>query len=144
MAKHQISLCQIETSTQINILVDCLIALQEIIKSFLFNGVDELGSKAFTDYFPDYKCDDGTINKKRSMIGKSFEIRPWDTQGEFIGNSLIQNVHSGIAFRNYQQFEPFFSLRSLCTYIYIYISPRLLPLVHYEGSCNLSLVNYSY
>ncbi|KAK6144079.1 hypothetical protein DH2020_020899 [Rehmannia glutinosa] len=61
---------------------------KEIIQSFLFNGVDELGSKTFTDYFPEYKCDDGTVNKKRSMVGKSFESRPWDTRGEFIGNSL--------------------------------------------------------
>ncbi|KAI3461151.1 hypothetical protein Pfo_017814 [Paulownia fortunei] len=61
---------------------------KEIIRSFLFSGVDELGSKTFTDYFPEYKCDDGTISQKRSMIGKSFESRPWDTRGEFIGNSL--------------------------------------------------------
>ncbi|CAA0833213.1 Phytochromobilin\\x3aferredoxin oxidoreductase-chloroplastic [Striga hermonthica] len=60
---------------------------KEIIQNFLFNGVDELGSKTFTDYFPEYKCDDGTVNKRRSMIGKSFDIRPWDTKGEFIGNS---------------------------------------------------------
>ncbi|KAL7084610.1 hypothetical protein ACP275_14G232900 [Erythranthe tilingii] len=61
---------------------------KEIIKSFLFNGVDELGTKTFTDYFQEYKCDDGTVNKKRSMIGKSFESRPWNTRGEFIGNNL--------------------------------------------------------
>ncbi|GER39831.1 phytochromobilin:ferredoxin oxidoreductase [Striga asiatica] len=61
---------------------------KDIIQNFLFNGVDELGSKTFTDYFPEYKCDDGTVNKNRSMIGKSFESRPWDTKGEFIGNSL--------------------------------------------------------
>ncbi|KAL3620344.1 Phytochromobilin [Castilleja foliolosa] len=58
---------------------------KEIVRSFLFNGVDELGSKTFTDYFPEYKCDDGTVNQKRSMIGKSFESRPWDARGEFIG-----------------------------------------------------------
>ncbi|KAG6412541.1 hypothetical protein SASPL_125221 [Salvia splendens] len=61
---------------------------KEIIKSFLFSGVDELGSRTFIDYFPEYKCDDGTVNQKRSMIGKSFQSRPWDTRGEFIGDSL--------------------------------------------------------
>ncbi|KAL3828225.1 hypothetical protein ACJIZ3_017027 [Penstemon smallii] len=61
---------------------------KEVIRGFLFNGVDDLGSKTFTDYFPEYKCDDGTINQKRSMIGKSFESRPWDQRGEFIGNVL--------------------------------------------------------
>ncbi|KAH6791652.1 phytochromobilin:ferredoxin oxidoreductase [Perilla frutescens var. hirtella] len=60
---------------------------KEIIRSFLFDGVDELGNRTFTDYFPEYKRDDGTINQKRSMIGKSFESRPWDTRGEFIGDS---------------------------------------------------------
>lgn len=61
---------------------------KEIIRSFLFNGVDDLGNKTFLDYFPEYKCDDGTINQKRSMIGKSFESRPWDARGEFINNTL--------------------------------------------------------
>ncbi|XP_020552267.1 phytochromobilin:ferredoxin oxidoreductase, chloroplastic isoform X1 [Sesamum indicum] len=61
---------------------------KEIIRSFLFNGVDDLGSKTFVDYFPEYKSEDGTINQKRSMIGKSFESRPWDATGEFIGNSI--------------------------------------------------------
>ncbi|KAL8483571.1 hypothetical protein ACS0TY_026309 [Phlomoides rotata] len=61
---------------------------KELVRSFLFNGVDELGSKTFIDYFPEYECDDGTINQKRSMIGKSFESRPWNTRGEFIGNIL--------------------------------------------------------
>ncbi|VFQ72681.1 unnamed protein product [Cuscuta campestris] len=61
---------------------------KEIIRSFLFKGVDELGMKMFIDYFPEYKCDDGTaVNQKRSMVGKSFESRPWDTRGEFIGNT---------------------------------------------------------
>ncbi|KAL8480021.1 hypothetical protein ACS0TY_026815 [Phlomoides rotata] len=61
---------------------------KELVRSFLFNGVDELGNKTFIDYFPEYECDDGTINQKRSMIGKSFESRPWNTRGEFIGNIL--------------------------------------------------------
>lgn len=61
---------------------------KEIIRSFLFNGVDDMGNKKFLDYFPEYKCDDGTINQKRSMIGKSFESRPWDARGEFINNTL--------------------------------------------------------
>ncbi|XP_027079552.2 phytochromobilin:ferredoxin oxidoreductase, chloroplastic isoform X2 [Coffea arabica] len=61
---------------------------EEILRSFLFNGVQELGSKTFLDYFPEYRSDNGTINEKRSMIGKSFENRPWDTEGNFLGNSL--------------------------------------------------------
>ncbi|CAM8964534.1 unnamed protein product [Rhodiola kirilowii] len=59
---------------------------KDLIKSFLFNGVQELGSKTFLDYFPEYQCKDGTINGKRSIIGKSFEDRPWDAKGDFIGN----------------------------------------------------------
>ncbi|KZV20857.1 phytochromobilin:ferredoxin oxidoreductase, chloroplastic-like [Dorcoceras hygrometricum] len=60
---------------------------KEIIRGFLFNGVDDMGNKTFLDYFPEYKCDDGTINPKRSMIGKSFESRPWNARGEFISNT---------------------------------------------------------
>ncbi|KAL2540932.1 Phytochromobilin:ferredoxin oxidoreductase [Abeliophyllum distichum] len=60
---------------------------KETIRNFLFNGVDELGSKTFIDYFPEYECEDGTINRKRSVIGKSFESRPWDSRGEFIGEN---------------------------------------------------------
>eukprot|EP00262_Sarcandra_glabra_P008262 TRINITY_DN21590_c1_g2_i1.p1 TRINITY_DN21590_c1_g2~~TRINITY_DN21590_c1_g2_i1.p1 ORF type:complete len:278 (-),score=46.48 TRINITY_DN21590_c1_g2_i1:65-898(-) len=58
---------------------------KELVESFLFNGVRTLGSKAFLDYFPEYRCEDGKINKQRSIIGKSFEIRPWNARGEFIG-----------------------------------------------------------
>uniref|UniRef100_A0A5B6ZGD9 Phytochromobilin:ferredoxin oxidoreductase n=1 Tax=Davidia involucrata TaxID=16924 RepID=A0A5B6ZGD9_DAVIN len=61
---------------------------KDLVRSFLFNGINELGSKTFLDYFPEYQCEDGTINEKRSVIGKSFENRPWDTRGEFIGNSF--------------------------------------------------------
>ncbi|KAF7815219.1 phytochromobilin:ferredoxin oxidoreductase, chloroplastic isoform X1 [Senna tora] len=59
---------------------------KDLLRSFLFNGVDELGSKNFLDYFPEYLCGDGAVNKKQSIVGKSFENRPWDTSGEFIGN----------------------------------------------------------
>ena len=80
------------------------------MRNFLFNGIDELGSKSFLDYFPEYRCEDGTVNERRSMVSKSFldyfpeyrcedgavnerrsmvsksfETRPWDTNGEFIG-----------------------------------------------------------
>ncbi|EPS64469.1 hypothetical protein M569_10311 [Genlisea aurea] len=58
---------------------------KEVIRGFLFNGVDSLGSKTLVDYFPEYRCDDGTTNQKRSIVGKSFETRPWDASGEFIG-----------------------------------------------------------
>lgn len=51
---------------------------------FLFDGVESLGTKTFLDYFPEYKCADGTINRKRSVMGKAYETRPWDLNGEFI------------------------------------------------------------
>ncbi|KAK9128901.1 hypothetical protein Syun_017698 [Stephania yunnanensis] len=57
---------------------------KDLVWDFLFSGVDTLGSKTFLDYFPDYCCKDGKINEKRSMIGKSFETRPWDTGGNLI------------------------------------------------------------
>ena len=58
---------------------------QALLREFLFNGVDELGTKAFIDYFPEYQTDGGTVSDKRSIIGKSFETRPWDSNGRFIG-----------------------------------------------------------
>ncbi|KAG8660301.1 phytochromobilin:ferredoxin oxidoreductase, chloroplastic isoform X1 [Manihot esculenta] len=61
---------------------------KDVIRNFLFSGIDELGSKGFLDYFPEYRCNDGNINEKRSIIGKSFECRPWDAKGEFIGNNM--------------------------------------------------------
>ncbi|KAJ4724384.1 phytochromobilin:ferredoxin oxidoreductase, chloroplastic-like [Melia azedarach] len=63
-------------------------AAKDLLRSFLFNGVDELGSKKFLDYFPEYCCEDGTVSEKRSIIGKSFENRPWDSRGEFVGNNF--------------------------------------------------------
>ncbi|KAJ6812099.1 phytochromobilin:ferredoxin oxidoreductase, chloroplastic isoform X2 [Iris pallida] len=59
---------------------------RDVVRDFLFEGVDTLGDESFLDYFPEYRCEDGTINKKRSMMGKSYEVRPWDANGEFIGN----------------------------------------------------------
>lgn len=59
-----------------------------MIRKFLFNGVNELGNKTFLDYFPEYRCEDGKVNEKRSMIGKSFENRPWNARGEFIGDRV--------------------------------------------------------
>lgn len=47
--------------------------------------MNELGSDTFLDYFPEYKSEDGTVNLKRSIIGKSYENRPWDAKGDFIG-----------------------------------------------------------
>ncbi|XP_058199199.1 phytochromobilin:ferredoxin oxidoreductase, chloroplastic isoform X2 [Rhododendron vialii] len=63
-------------------------AEKDLVKNFLFNGIDELGSKTFLDYFPEYQCEDGTVNEKRSIIGKSFDHRPWDAAGEFVGNNF--------------------------------------------------------
>ncbi|KAL6853895.1 hypothetical protein ACP4OV_019924 [Aristida adscensionis] len=59
---------------------------KDLVKEFLFEGVESLGTKSFLDYFPEYALD-GRINKKRSMIGKSFETRPWNARGEFIGDA---------------------------------------------------------
>lgn len=61
---------------------------KDLMRNFLFNGINELGSKTFLDYFPEYRRGDGTVNEKRSMIGRSFETRPWDTRGEFIGDNF--------------------------------------------------------
>ncbi|GMH11461.1 hypothetical protein Nepgr_013302 [Nepenthes gracilis] len=61
---------------------------KDLLRIFLFNGVDELGSKTFLDYFPEYKLEDGTVNDKRSIMGKSFENRPWNSKGEFIGTNF--------------------------------------------------------
>jgi phytochromobilin:ferredoxin oxidoreductase len=63
---------------------------QDLVMEFLFEGVNTLGTKSFLDYFPEYARDDGSVNKKRSMIGKSFETRPWDANGEFIGDAEAQ------------------------------------------------------
>ncbi|XP_034689062.1 phytochromobilin:ferredoxin oxidoreductase, chloroplastic [Vitis riparia] len=70
---------------------------KDLVRSFLFNGVDELGTKTFLDYFPEYCCENGTINDKRSIIGKSFESRPWDTSGEFIGSLPSLNEERGLS-----------------------------------------------
>lgn len=59
---------------------------KDIVRKFLFNGVEDLGSKTFLDYFPEYRSKDGTVSGKRSMLGKSFENRPWDANGKFLGN----------------------------------------------------------
>lgn len=60
-------------------------AAKDLLRNFLFHGINELGSKTFLDYFPEYRSKDGTVRERRSMIGKSFENRPWDANGEFIG-----------------------------------------------------------
>ncbi|CAA6669015.1 unnamed protein product [Spirodela intermedia] len=61
---------------------------RDLVESFLFDGVNYLGSKRFLDYFPEYRCSDGTTNQRRSVVGKSFESRPWDERGNFIGGDL--------------------------------------------------------
>ncbi|KAK8545060.1 hypothetical protein V6N12_025913 [Hibiscus sabdariffa] len=55
---------------------------KDLLRNFLFSGIDELGSKTFLDYFPEYGSEGGTISEKRSIIGKGFESRPWDKNGE--------------------------------------------------------------
>ncbi|KAF3454151.1 hypothetical protein FNV43_RR04598 [Rhamnella rubrinervis] len=59
---------------------------KELLRNFLFNGIDELGKQSFLNYFPEYCCEDGTVNEKRSMVGKSFESRPFGIPTE---NSLV-------------------------------------------------------
>ncbi|KAJ4772570.1 Phycoerythrobilin:ferredoxin oxidoreductase [Rhynchospora pubera] len=59
---------------------------KDLVRQFLFDGVDSLGSKTFLDYFPEYRLENGTVNKKRSMVGKSYETRPWNSAGEFIAD----------------------------------------------------------
>ncbi|KAL6202726.1 hypothetical protein ACLB2K_026431 [Fragaria x ananassa] len=61
---------------------------KDLLVNFLFNGIDNLGSKSFLEYFPEYCCEDGTINQNRSIIGKSYENRPWDRKGEFVSNNF--------------------------------------------------------
>ncbi|GAU43690.1 hypothetical protein TSUD_254190 [Trifolium subterraneum] len=62
---------------------------KDLLRSFLFNGVDELGSKTFDDYFPHYHSEEGTLNKKGGNVGKSFENRPWDASGKFLVMKMI-------------------------------------------------------
>ncbi|CAK7331160.1 unnamed protein product [Dovyalis caffra] len=61
---------------------------KDLVRNFLFNGLDDLGSKGFLDYFPEYRCEDGSINEKRSILGRSFEDRPWNARGEFVGDDI--------------------------------------------------------
>lgn len=66
--------------------------LQDLLRNFLFSGINELASKTFLDYFPEYSCEGGAINEKRSILGKSFESRPWNSSGEFVGNTSEANI----------------------------------------------------
>ncbi|KAK8958003.1 hypothetical protein KSP39_PZI001405 [Platanthera zijinensis] len=61
---------------------------REMVRRFLFEGVDSLGTKSFLDYYPEYLCEDGSVNRKRSIAGKGYRTRPWDAEGNFIGNHL--------------------------------------------------------
>jgi phytochromobilin:ferredoxin oxidoreductase len=60
-----------------------LALLQRYISEFMFNGVNTLGTKGFLDYFPEYNMSDGSISKQRSVLGRSYEQRPWDSSGHF-------------------------------------------------------------
>ncbi|WCJ28906.1 Phytochromobilin:ferredoxin oxidoreductase chloroplastic [Euphorbia peplus] len=60
---------------------------KDLVRNFLFNGIDELGNKEFLDYFPEYMCENGNVNAKRSVVGKSYENRPWNANGDFIGTN---------------------------------------------------------
>ncbi|XLR13718.1 hypothetical protein S83_041656, partial [Arachis hypogaea] len=65
---------------------------KDLLRGFLFNGVDVLGSKTFNDYFPHYCSNDGDLNNKGSIIGKSFENRPWDERGEFLESCYFCSI----------------------------------------------------
>ncbi|CAK9198421.1 unnamed protein product [Sphagnum troendelagicum] len=56
---------------------------ERYISEFMFNGVNTLGTKGFLDYFPEYNMSDGSISKQRSVLGRSYEQRPWDSSGHF-------------------------------------------------------------
>jgi phytochromobilin:ferredoxin oxidoreductase len=56
------------------------------MEHFLFAGLDNLGSKTFLDYFPQFRDADGSVSKQRSKVGKSHLVRPWDKDGNFITN----------------------------------------------------------
>jgi phytochromobilin:ferredoxin oxidoreductase len=60
-----------------------LALLQRYISEFMFNGVNTLGTKGFLDYFPEYNMSDGSISKQRSVLGRSYAQRPWDSSGHF-------------------------------------------------------------
>ncbi|XP_024537867.1 phytochromobilin:ferredoxin oxidoreductase, chloroplastic [Selaginella moellendorffii] len=60
---------------------------EHYIHEFLFNGLHDLGTSSFTEYFPEYRCEDGTVNTARSIIGKSYSERPWNDTGTFIHRS---------------------------------------------------------
>lgn len=58
---------------------------EDVVRNFLFYGVDCMRrGRTFLDYFPEYQLEDGSVSKKRSIAGKSFETRPWDQNGNFI------------------------------------------------------------
>nr|ACF81539.1 unknown [Zea mays] len=61
---------------------------KDLVREFLFEGVGSLGTKSFLEYFAEYAQEDGTVNKKRSMAGKSFGTRPWDAHGLFVGDAV--------------------------------------------------------
>ncbi|OAE31664.1 hypothetical protein AXG93_3384s1380 [Marchantia polymorpha subsp. ruderalis] len=56
---------------------------ERYIEDYLFHGLKTLGTKSFLDYFPEYRTEDDTVSKQRSMVGKSFSTRPWDEHGNF-------------------------------------------------------------
>jgi phytochromobilin:ferredoxin oxidoreductase len=56
------------------------------MEHFLFAGLDNLGSKTFLDYFPQFRDANGSVCKQRSKVGKSYPVRPWDKDGNFIIN----------------------------------------------------------
>jgi phytochromobilin:ferredoxin oxidoreductase len=47
-----------------------------MVREFLVEGVESLGTKSFLEYFPEHAQEDVMANKKSNMEGKSSEMRP--------------------------------------------------------------------
>eukprot|EP00850_Spirogloea_muscicola_P015462 SM000118S25605 [mRNA] locus=s118:329511:332159:+ [translate_table: standard] len=54
------------------------------IHNFLFDGLHSMGTKTFLDYFPEYQEADGSITRRRSVAGKRYSTRPWDSHGRLL------------------------------------------------------------
>lgn len=57
---------------------------ERFIHEFLFDGLATLGTKTFVDYFPQYRQSDGSMCRKRSILGRSYATRPWDENGRLV------------------------------------------------------------
>ncbi|KAK7386038.1 hypothetical protein VNO78_32095 [Psophocarpus tetragonolobus] len=102
---------------------------KDLLRNFLFNGVDELGRKTFNDYFPHYCTEEEIVKKKGNIVGKSFENRPWNARGEFLGNRFSNWVLSNCCFRSISAYGCYPAFLIYCAHV--------LP----SGSCKLQVNN---